>query len=121
MNILIKMFENKFVVESPGGFLPSAAAETVFEARSPRNPYTMEALFYLEFVHCAYEGTRRMRESIMAANLPIPEFVQKQIGSHQVYVTLKNNIEHRRNFLNPNVAELIGSDFYDTLSEQERL
>jgi len=62
-----------------------------------------------------------MRESMMAANLPVPEFAQKQIGSHQIHVTLKNNVEHRRTFLNPNVAELIGSDFYDRLSEQEKI
>jgi ATP-dependent DNA helicase RecG len=121
MNIFIKMFENKLVVESPGAFLPPTTAETVYEAHNPRNPYTMEALFYLDFVHCGYEGTRRMRDSMIEANLPAPEFLQKQIGSHQVHVTLKNNIEHRKTFLNPNVAELVGGALYSALTEQEKV
>lgn len=121
MNIFVKMFEDKLVVESPGGFLPPTTAETVYEAHNPRNPYTMDALFYLDFVHCAYEGTRRMRESMQEANLPPPEFVQKQVGSHKIHVTLKNNIEHRKTFLNPNVIELVGSNLYSTLTEQEKV
>jgi ATP-dependent DNA helicase RecG len=60
----------------------------------------MEALFYLEFVHCAYEGTRRMRETMRVANLPPPEFVQKEVANHQIHVTLKNNLEHRKTFIN---------------------
>jgi ATP-dependent DNA helicase RecG len=121
MNIFIKMFEDKLVVESPGGFLAPTTAETVYEAHNPRNPYTMEALFYLEFVHCAYEGTRRMRDSMMEANLPPPEFSQKQIGSHQIHVTLKNNVEHRKSFLNPNVAEIVGEVIFATLSDDEKV
>ena len=114
MNIFIKLFQNKLVVESPGSFLPPTTSDTIYEAHNPRNPYTMEALFYLDRVHCAYEGTRRMRDSMIEANLPAPEFVQKQIGQHQVHVTLKNDIEHRKTFFNPNVAELVGSELYAT-------
>src|SRR5712672_1755561 len=81
----------------------------------------MEALFYLDFVHCAYEGTRRMRDSMKTANLPPPEFVQKQIGSHQVHVTLKNNVEHRKSFLNPKVTEIVGKELFATLTESEKI
>jgi predicted HTH transcriptional regulator len=63
MNIFIKMFNDKFVVESPGAFLPPTTAETVFDAHNPRNPNTMWALYYFDFVQCAFEGTRRMRGS----------------------------------------------------------
>lgn len=121
MNIYVKMFANRMVVESPGGFLPPTTAATVYESHNPRNPYTMEALFYLEFVHCAYEGTRRMRETMRVANLPDPEFLQKEVGTHQVHVTLKNNVEARKTFIDANVADLIGRNLWETLTEQEKL
>ncbi len=121
MNIFVKMFANRLVVESPGGFLPPTTAATVYDSHNPRNPYIMEALFYLEYVHCAYEGTRRMRETMRANNLPPPEFVQKEMGPHQIHVTLKNNVEHRKTFIDANVADMIGRTLYETLTEQEKL
>jgi ATP-dependent DNA helicase RecG len=121
MNVFVKMFDNKFVVESPGGFLPPTTAETVYESHNPRNPYLMEALYYLDFVKCAYEGTRRMREVMREANLPEPEFAQKQVGTSNVHVTLRNNIEHRKAFLNPSIAEMIGASLYERLTEDERM
>ena len=121
MNIFVKMFADKMVVESPGGFLPPTTADTVYESHNPRNPYIMEALFYLDFVHCAYEGTRRMRETMKANNLPPPEFAQKEMATHQIHVTLKNNVEHRKTFIDANVADLIGRSLWDTLTEQEKL
>ena len=121
MNAFVKMFDDKLVVESPGGFLAPVTAETIYGAHNPRNPYTMEALFYLEFTHCAYEGTRRMKSSMEEAHLPPPLFAQKEVGSHQVHVTLRNNIEHRRNFLSPNAAKLIGTALYASLEEVEKL
>ena len=36
----------------------------------------MEALLYLDFVKCAHEGTRRMRDTMQEAKLPAPEFRQ---------------------------------------------
>ena len=62
MNIFVKLFEDRLVVESPGAFLPPTTAKTVFEAHNPRNPNTMWALYYFDFVQCAFEGTRRMQE-----------------------------------------------------------
>lgn len=121
MNIYVKMFANRMVVESPGGFLPPTTAATVYESHNPRNPYTMDTLFYLEFVHCAYEGTRRMRETMRVANLPDPEFVQKEVGTHQIHVTLKNNVEARKTFIDANVADLIGRNLWETLTDHERL
>lgn len=121
MNIFVKMFANKMVIESPGGFLPPTTPATVYESHNPRNPYLMEALFYLDFVHCAYEGTRRMRQTMRANNLPDPEFSQKEIGTHQVHVTLKNNVEARKTFLDANVADLIGRKMYEALTEEEKL
>lgn len=35
MNIFVKMFDDKFVVESPGGVLPPTTAETIYESHNP--------------------------------------------------------------------------------------
>lgn len=123
MTTFIKIFDNRFVVESPGGFLHPTTAATVYDTPNPRNPYTMEALFYLDFVQCAAEGTRRMRASMREANLPVPEFVQlgDQANPHVVRVTLKNNFEHRKVYLAQGVANSVGEAIYSTLSENEKL
>ena len=123
MTTFVKIFDNRFVVESPGGFLHPTTAATVYDAPNPRNPYTMEALYYLDFVQCANEGTRRMRDGMLEANLPVPEFVQlgDQTNPHVVRVTLKNNFEHRKVYLVQDVANSVGEAIYGMLSENEKL
>ena len=110
MNIFVKMFEDKFVVESPGSFLPPTTAETVFDAHNPRNPNIMWALYYFDYVQCAFEGTRRMRASMREANLPDPIFVQRTTGTFQVSVTLQNDAEHRKMFVRTEAAADINPD-----------
>lgn len=121
MNIFVKMFDDKFVVESPGGFLPPTRVETVYDAHNPRNPHLMEALYYLDFVKCAYEGTRRMRDEMQQANLPEPEFAQKEVGSFAVHVTLRNDVAHRKAFVDSEVSELIDEKAFALLSDEEKL
>ena len=38
MNIFVKMFEDKMVIESPGGFMPPTTADSIYDAHNPRNP-----------------------------------------------------------------------------------
>ncbi len=121
MNIFVKMFEDKIVVESPGSFLPPTTADTVFETHNPRNPHTMWALYYFDRVQCAFEGTRRMRDMMRAANLPDPIFVQRTTGTFQVSVTLKNDAEHRKQFVRTEAAADINPDMYAALSESEKM
>ncbi len=121
MNIYVKMFDNKFVVESPGTFFPPTTSATVYEAHNPRNPNLMWAMYYFDFVQCAYEGTRRMRSAMQDASLPEPIFAQAESGSHRVIVTLKNNIEHRKNFVRTEAMPNIDPIIYEQLSEAERI
>jgi ATP-dependent DNA helicase RecG len=79
MNIFVKMFDNKIVIDNAGAFMPPTTAETVYDAHNPRNTNMMWALYYFDYVQCAFEGTRRMRQGMLDANLPEPTFVQKQI------------------------------------------
>ena len=94
-NIFVKIFDDKFVVESPGGFVPPTTAETVYDAHNPRNPYLMEAMMHLELTFCGFEGTRRMRKAMQKAKLPAPRFRQIEAHSHQVHVTLENDLPNR--------------------------
>jgi ATP-dependent DNA helicase RecG len=121
MNIFVKLFEDRLVVESPGAFLPPTTANSVFEAHNPRNPNTMWALYYFDFVQCAFEGTRRMRDTMRNANLPDPIFVQNSEGTFRVTVTLKNHVEHRRNYVRSEAAAGINPELYASLSESEKM
>jgi ATP-dependent DNA helicase RecG len=95
----VKIFDDKFVVESPGGFVPPTTALTVYDAHNPRNPYLMEAMMHLELTFCGYEGTRRMRSAMQKARLPEPHFKQIEAHSYHVHVTLENDVKNRKSFL----------------------
>ncbi|MER9315845.1 putative DNA binding domain-containing protein [Mesorhizobium sp. M0659] len=121
MNIFVKMFEDKIVVESPGSFMPPTTETTVFEAHNPRNPNLMWGMYYFDFVQCAFEGTRRMREGMREANLPDPIFVQKQGGTFRVTVTLENDVQHRKLFVRSEAASSINPEIFASLTESEKL
>jgi ATP-dependent DNA helicase RecG len=78
-------------------------------------------MYYFDFVQCAYEGTRRMRMSMQEADLPDPIFTQRESGIFQVSVTLKNNVEHRKNFVRLEAMSAIDPLLYESLSESERV
>jgi ATP-dependent DNA helicase RecG len=119
MNIFIKMFDNRLVIESPGGFPPPVTAETVYEMHQPRNPHLMEAMRFLEFVKCAREGTRRMRDSMKSMHLPAPEFEQKEVNHVLVRITLRNNIEQRKVWIDSDASKVVGEALARTLGEDE--
>jgi ATP-dependent DNA helicase RecG len=121
MMTYVRMFDDRVVFESPGGFPPPTNEKNIYEIHNPRNPHLMNALYYLDFVHCAHEGTARMRTMMAEANLPLPEFAQKQIGHHQVHVTLRNNVDARKIFVDEDAANIIGRVLFDTLKDDERM
>jgi len=121
MNIFVKMFEDKMVIESPGGFMPPTTAETVYDTHNPRNPHLMWRLYYFEYVQCAFEGTRRMRSAMREAHLPDPIFAQKQVGTFLVSVTLENNLQHRKLYVRSEAAIGISPEVWASLSESERV
>ena len=121
MPIFVKMFDDKFVVESPGSFLPPTTADTVYEAHNPRNSNLMWAMYYFDWVQCAFEGTRRMRDTMRSANLPDPIFSSKESGVFQVSVVLKNAIEHRKSFIRAEAAPGIDQKIYNALLQEEKM
>jgi ATP-dependent DNA helicase RecG len=121
MNIFIKMFDDRLVIESPGGFPPLVNPINIYKAHSPRNPFLMNAMFYLDFVKCANEGTRRMRDTMEAMKLPHPEFMQsiESTGNLSVRVTLRNNRKQRKVWIDSNVLEYIPHEIAATLTTEE--
>lgn len=120
MNIFVKMFDDKLVIESPGGFPPFVTPQNIYNMHQPRNPYLMEAMFYLKFVKCAAEGTKRIRNEMLSMDLPEPEFKQEDIGNTLVRVILRNNIKQRKVWVDADVIELLGAQLASTLNENQK-
>jgi ATP-dependent DNA helicase RecG len=122
MNIMVKMFDDRLVVESPGGFPPFVTPENIYTAHHPRNPKLMDAMFYLDFVKCHNEGTRRIRDAMEKMNLPEPEFAQKEInaGYTAVRVTLRNSAKQRVAWIDSDASKVIGEEESKLLTPEER-
>lgn len=120
MVIFIKMFDDRLVVESPGPFPPFVTAKNIYNVHQPRNPFLMDALFYLKFVKAANEGTKRMRADMVEMALPEPKFEQDEKDGAAVRVTLRNNIKQRKVWVDADVAEILGAQIANSLSESEK-
>jgi ATP-dependent DNA helicase RecG len=121
MNIFVKMFADRLEVVSPGGFPPLVTPENIYDIHQPRNPYLMEALFYLDLVKCANEGTRRIRDTMADMNLPQPEFKQTQAASHaNVRVVLRNNIKERTVWVDSEVSGIVSERILKSLNQHEQ-
>jgi ATP-dependent DNA helicase RecG len=120
MNIFVKMFDDKLIIESPGGFPPLVTPQNIYDMHQPRNPHLMDAMFYMRYVQAAHEGTRRMRDTMKQMGLPEPIFLQKEMGSTLVQVLLKIDIEHRKVFVDSDAFRALGPSVANSLSEYER-
>ncbi len=119
MPIFVKMFDDRLVIESPGPFPPLVTPENIYDTHQPRNPKLMDAMFYLEFVKCAHEGTRRIRDTMAEMQLPEPEFRLSEISHSIVRVTLRNNIKQRRAWIDRDVSQIISETIAAALTENE--
>ena len=120
MDVFVKMFDDRLVVESPGGFPPFVTPENIYEMHHPRNPTLMGALAYLDYVQCAHEGTRRIRQTMADMELPAPEFSQLEAGHAMVRVTLRNDVKQRNVWVDSGVGRAIGEALFDSLTADER-
>jgi len=121
MNIFVKMFDDRLVIESPGGFPPLVTPDNIFSSHHPRNPHLMRALFYMDLVKCHNVGTRRMRDSMQLMKLPLPQFQQKKVaaGYMSVRVTLKNNRKQRKEWVDSDASRFLGPELAKLLSQDE--
>ena len=121
--IFVKMFDDRLVIQSPGGFPPTVTPQNIYESHQPRNPIVMDALKYLDFVKCHNEGTRRMRDTMTESKLPTPEFEQKSAsgGAHSVKVTLRNNIKFRKALVDASLSHVLTEPLLKSLNQRERM
>ena len=122
MNVFIKMFDDKLVIESPGGFPPLVTPENIYNVHHPRNPTLMHAMFYLDLVKEHAEGTKRMRDDMAGMRLPPPEFRQIESGHGyaQVIVTLRNHIQQRRMWVDADASKVLGNAIAKNLNADEK-
>lgn len=121
MNIFIKMFDDRLEIESPGAFPPLVNPQNIYDVHHPRNPILMDAMYYLRFVKCAHEGTRRIRDTMTAIGLPAPEFKERTGGpAPLVTVVLRNNIRQRKVWIDSEATALIGETIYASLTQDEK-
>ena len=122
MNVFVKMFDDKLVIESPGGFPPLVTPENIYTMHHPRNPTLMHAMFYLDLVKEHAEGTKRMRDSMRNVHLPAPQFEQTQSGAgySAVRVTLRNHIKQRKVWVDSDVTKLLGDALAKNLTPEEK-
>lgn len=122
MNIFVRMFDDRLVIESPGGFPPLVTPENIYESHHPRNPHLMDAMFYLQLVKAHNEGTRRMRDTMAEVKLPVPEFkeVSGGAGHSLVRVTLRNNYKQRKAWVDSDASRVLGEDLVRDLTQDER-
>lgn len=119
-SIFVKMFDDRLVIESPGPFPPLVTPQNIYDSHSPRNPFLMDAMYFMEFVRCAHEGTRRIRETMQQSKLPHPEFIQDSSNHLLVRVVLRNNIKQRKVWVDQDVSKIIGDRIASELSSDSK-
>jgi len=119
-DISIKLFKDRMVIESPGGFCPPVSPSNIYEVRASRNPFLMDGMYLLDYVKMAREGTRRMAASMKEYGLPEPEFVQETVHGLLVRVVLRNNIAYRRRAGATEVIDAFGEELWKTFDDDEQ-
>ena len=86
-DIQIKMFDDHFVVESPGMLPGLVRVNNIREFHFSRNPKIVEFLNKYDLVKAPGEGVDRIFRDMQDAGLPDPEYKQSEF---MLYATLKN-------------------------------
>jgi ATP-dependent DNA helicase RecG len=119
-DITVKLFDDRMEIESPGGFCPPVTADNIYDVRASRNPFLMDAMYLLDYVKMAREGTRRMRESMATLGLPAPTFAQEAVHGLLVRVVLRNNSKYRQRAGATDVVTAIGTQLWAGLDDRAK-
>ncbi len=87
-DIQIKMFDDKFVVESPGIFAGTITEKNIMKNHFSRNKAIAAYMKEYKFVKEFGEGVKRIYREMAEANLPEPSFKKQDF---MTIVTIKNN------------------------------
>jgi ATP-dependent DNA helicase RecG len=113
--IFVKMFDDHFVVHSPGAFMPQVTPENLFH--KPRNPFLMFAIREYGEVRLIGEGTKRIQREMIEAHLPAPKYIGTNSG---VTAALFNEIANRTNALDADAYKILGEALSFSLDADER-
>ncbi len=86
-DILIKMFDDHFIVESPGILPGLVRVNNIRELHFSRNPKIVDLLMEYDYVKEFGEGVDRVFDDMAEAGLPDPEYQQSEF---MLYAILKN-------------------------------
>jgi ATP-dependent DNA helicase RecG len=118
--VTVRMFDDRLIIESPGGFPPTVTPANIYNTRYPRNPVLMDALLHFQYVKCSNEGAKRMRKEMLQHSLPEPEFSEIEAAFCKVMVTLRNNIDNRQPWMASDRLHKVQNALFANLSESER-
>lgn len=118
--VFVKLFDDRLVVESPGGFMPEVNSENLYDKHVPRNPFLMLALREYGEVRCINEGTKRIRREMLDAKLPEPEFVEEFQAGKAIKATLRNRVPDRTTSIDSEAYRFLGEAVSLSLDPEER-
>ncbi|MCC8051134.1 MAG: hypothetical protein LIP10_10825 [Clostridiales bacterium] len=85
-DIQIKMFDDHFMVESPGRLSGIVRTNNIREIHFSRNPKIFEFLHEYEYVKEFGEGVDRMYREMSEAGLSEPEYRTVELRIHKYYI-----------------------------------
>ena len=95
--ILVRMFDDRLEIESPGRFPDIVSADNITHTRFSRNKTISRVMTEFEWVREVNEGVKKIYADMAEAGLPAPEFVEMP---NTVKLILRNNIDERLAYRN---------------------
>ncbi|HEX2913153.1 MAG TPA: ATP-binding protein [Chloroflexia bacterium] len=76
--VVVRMFDDRLEVESPGGLAGPVTLETLGQKRYSRNPLLTRLMYEMRLVEEMGTGIRRMRKALADIGSPPPSFISDQ-------------------------------------------
>lgn len=95
--ILVRMFDDRLEIESPGRFPDIVTADNITHTRFSRNKTISRVMTEFEWVREVNEGVKKIYADMAEAGLPAPEFIEMP---NTVKLILRNNIDERLAYRN---------------------
>ena len=116
--IRVSMFDDRLVIFSPGKLPNIVTVENMVNTRYSRNPRIARVLSELGWVKELNEGVTRIYSEMERAFLGTPKYTEPNASS--VQLVLENNILNRVVRLTDKLQELVNSDVFSSLNEDEK-
>jgi ATP-dependent DNA helicase RecG len=115
--ILVRMFDDRLEIESPGRFPDIVTADNITHTRFSRNKTISRVMTEFEWVREVNEGVKKIYADMAEAGLPAPEFIEMP---NTVKLILRNNIDERLAYRNKAPNKALNEAISEALNEAER-